>query len=404
MGILLSCAGLALFTITGFVYHLTGEQETLYVSGLFLVPTLQLLSFHALDEKSKLRTLSFWIVGTSGLLHAVSWWVYSRLVTSMGSHPLIGRAADYLRNLDFAWSFVLVTFAFYLTVLIVGHSNIPIEASGWKARVAKALDRWNVELRATIKKHSVFSICLIFTIFLHVTYALGFSLALHDKREHGFYVNPVPWTRPVGSLQLRDPVSGEDPDNIHLFHDLRKAVDGGDHSTVRIVVGGAVSTRVSGEGEGRRREYSPHGVEAAISTLGRQLGVNGRVEWLFETSPEPEEDGFGSGAALPFHVPPGASLPVVAVVHRSAADTELIDYVNFIVYTMVTTGYGDLVPISPFSKTVCSFANIFELFFTVILFAVFLAFVGPWGSPEVLNKEAAEGVHTGTTPESENGR
>jgi hypothetical protein len=45
----------------------------------------------------------------------------------------------------------------------------------------------------------------------------------------------------------------------------------------------------------------------------------------------------------------------------------LTDYLYFTVYTITTTGYGDIIPISPYAEFVVSIANFMELFFIVLL-------------------------------------
>jgi hypothetical protein len=47
---------------------------------------------------------------------------------------------------------------------------------------------------------------------------------------------------------------------------------------------------------------------------------------------------------------------------------ELFDYLYFTIYTITTTGYGDIVPISAEAKFISSIANIYELFFLVVIF------------------------------------
>ena len=51
----------------------------------------------------------------------------------------------------------------------------------------------------------------------------------------------------------------------------------------------------------------------------------------------------------------------------------LLDYVYFANYTITTTGYGDIVPTTPYAKFICSFANIVEVFFLVVFFNVLLS-------------------------------
>jgi len=45
----------------------------------------------------------------------------------------------------------------------------------------------------------------------------------------------------------------------------------------------------------------------------------------------------------------------------------LLDYLYFMVYTITTTGYGDLVPISGMAQFISALANVYEIFFVVIL-------------------------------------
>ncbi len=54
---------------------------------------------------------------------------------------------------------------------------------------------------------------------------------------------------------------------------------------------------------------------------------------------------------------------------------ELLDYLYFTFYTITTTGYGDIIPLSPFAKFVASIANVFEVVFVVIFFNVLVSFL-----------------------------
>ncbi len=54
----------------------------------------------------------------------------------------------------------------------------------------------------------------------------------------------------------------------------------------------------------------------------------------------------------------------------------LMDYVYFANYTVTTTGYGDIIPNTAYTKFICSFANIVEVFFLVVFFNTLLSLVG----------------------------
>jgi len=56
-------------------------------------------------------------------------------------------------------------------------------------------------------------------------------------------------------------------------------------------------------------------------------------------------------------------------------ELSLLDYVYFTIYTITTTGYGDIVPVSPFTKFVSTVANLFEVIFIVIFFNTLMSFL-----------------------------
>jgi hypothetical protein len=56
---------------------------------------------------------------------------------------------------------------------------------------------------------------------------------------------------------------------------------------------------------------------------------------------------------------------------------ELLDYLYFITYTITTTGYGDMIPISPEAKFITIMANLLEVFYLVIFFNIILASIRP---------------------------
>jgi|GEM_PF-4410345 len=69
----------------------------------------------------------------------------------------------------------------------------------------------------------------------------------------------------------------------------------------------------------------------------------------------------------------------VAVSVRPVRDTfqyiplGLMDYMYFTMYTITTTGYGDIVPTTNYAKFLCTLANILEVFFLVVFFNALLA-------------------------------
>jgi hypothetical protein len=61
----------------------------------------------------------------------------------------------------------------------------------------------------------------------------------------------------------------------------------------------------------------------------------------------------------------------------------LVDYLYFTIYTITTTGYGDIVPTTPYAKFLCSSANILEVFFFVVFFNGLLSVNRGRGRPKV---------------------
>jgi hypothetical protein len=75
-------------------------------------------------------------------------------------------------------------------------------------------------------------------------------------------------------------------------------------------------------------------------------------------------------------------------------ELKLLDYVYFMIYTITTTGYGDIQPASSFAKLLCSVANLYELFFIVIFFNVTLSAAN--------NQPTSYILYTGPNPKSHN--
>lgn len=70
----------------------------------------------------------------------------------------------------------------------------------------------------------------------------------------------------------------------------------------------------------------------------------------------------------------------------------IIDYVYFANYTITTTGYGDIIPNTSYAKFVCSLANIFEVFFLVVLFNAVLALKPSGNRDRKRNREILERI------------
>ena len=69
----------------------------------------------------------------------------------------------------------------------------------------------------------------------------------------------------------------------------------------------------------------------------------------------------------------------------------LMDYIYFTIYTITTTGYGDIIPVTSQAKFISSIANLYELFFIVVFFNILSNIsCGPPGPPGLSNGHSKE--------------
>jgi ion channel len=74
----------------------------------------------------------------------------------------------------------------------------------------------------------------------------------------------------------------------------------------------------------------------------------------------------------------------------------LLDYSYFMLYTITTTGYGDLVPMTGFAKFVTSVANFFELLFLIVVFNSLFNLQPP--ASKVVDEDRSGGVTKDLAP------
>lgn len=80
----------------------------------------------------------------------------------------------------------------------------------------------------------------------------------------------------------------------------------------------------------------------------------------------------------------------------------LMDYIYFAMYTITTTGYGDIKPTTTYAKFLCTLANVSEMFFIVVFFNTLISIRG--GDPPPPDAKAAGGGPGGAGGESGGGR
>lgn len=105
-------------------------------------------------------------------------------------------------------------------------------------------------------------------------------------------------------------------------------------------------------------------LEALLDLLASDVGVNERNV----RSNSMIEEARLAPIRLSFETIPGR-MPKLS----GNKELSLLDYMYFSVYTVTTTGYGDIVPIKPHSRFLATLCNMFEVFYFVILFNLLLA-------------------------------
>ena len=101
--------------------------------------------------------------------------------------------------------------------------------------------------------------------------------------------------------------------------------------------------------------------------LSRYFGID-------STTPTAQEGGVVKVTVTPLPITTSDSqLP-----YQGVRKMALLDYLYFMIYTITTTGYGDILPASTYAKFVASLANILEVFFVVIFFNVLLSSSRYW--------------------------
>jgi hypothetical protein len=92
-------------------------------------------------------------------------------------------------------------------------------------------------------------------------------------------------------------------------------------------------------------------------------------------------------------------------IHQSQHKTlTLMDYMYFSIYTITTTGYGDIVPTTAYAKFVTSLANICEVLFLVVFFNALISIKGekPDRIEEVLDLLRTRNTENDTEAENSN--
>jgi outer membrane protein OmpA-like peptidoglycan-associated protein len=165
---------------------------------------------------------------------------------------------------------------------------------------------------------------------------------------------------------------------------------------VRVVLEGHSNEWPVGEGTYKSNfELSQARVNQVMAYLLTQLGNSGKKEWRrnieWQTLFCPDERPPGKSAADKQPQPPDPKRLSVEISvlsyygdktsshnnldHPLGRPLSLLDYTYFGMYTITTTGYGDIVPVTAFAKFVPMVANFFHVFMIVVFFNVLISFL-----------------------------
>jgi hypothetical protein len=264
------------------------------------------------------------------------------------------------------------------------------------------------------------------TVFLAVSYLFGFALAFHDKTQApnrpGLVMrnlNPSP--PPTSSIPAPSPNTFGFASGTAQIPDMNESCESTGHAnshalqkiveTIKRETTEDNPIRVTIVGKADMRQINPASnayqsnyelAEARAQYIKRKLMADlstetlandnqpRNIEWLCVSEPRealaaqaskrpPRTASVESPAdrVVEVFVERNAEGPASYMARQTHADSlTLMDYVYFANYTITTTGYGDIVPNTAYTKFICSFANICEVFFLVVFFNSLLSLRG----------------------------
>ncbi|HKI06076.1 MAG TPA: ion channel [Thermoanaerobaculia bacterium] len=409
-----AAAVLAAFLVTGFHYAKgSRELEWLYVTSILGLPLLQVPVVILMLR----RNSDFWAKGALLLLPALAWQVLLWLAFTFRDicKGVLGLAA--VTGLGFA--LFLGAVVFWVTSLIMGMA-----------------DGKGTKFRTLLRDQPFLVVCFFLTIFTFITVFLSFSLALHDQDLRLNHAKLALYAEDIGPTKANDGdhpydkqrqaeenyhTGGEEqgtesfkilfapgsaaveveegsPDTFNANNDVtpienRRAdnainldaladeiIKQSERGHVRVVLAGYSDDLPVSGSYGSNFELSLARISQVmvylISRLERkdtQRKWSRSIEWL--TLPSASEQGHFDGRKRSRE----ERLAVEALLLRSdgdhGKDLSLLDYIYFGVYTITTTGYGDIIPISAYAKFITTIANFFEVFLMVVFFNVLLSFL-----------------------------
>jgi hypothetical protein len=403
---------LIIFVVTCSYYARESEDlEWFYVALILGLPFLQVVTVILLLR----RDSDFWGKGALVLLPALG-----LEVALWSAFTFKEKCADWLGVAAVAglvYALILGAVVFGVTGLIMGIAN----------------GRRGMKFKKLLREEPFLVVCFFLTIFTFITVFLSLSLALHDQDLRLNHHHLALYSEDVGPVSFYD---GDNPYNEQSKDEEKGQAnsEGQVAESFRILFAkGSAAVEVDNgksdfrEGqdsaEARKIENATNldeltdeivkqsqkgGVRVVLAGYSDDLPVSGSYKSNFELSlarisqvivnlvsrlekkdaqrewgrsiewlplPSASEQGFFDGGKRIGD----ERLSVEVVLLRSDGDRGknlcLLDYIYFGVYTITTTGYGDIIPISAYAKFITTVANFFEIFLIVVFFNVLLSFL-----------------------------
>jgi Ion channel len=402
--------------------------EWIYVSAVFGLPLLQVfVIIPVLRKNSEFGAKGALVLLPSLLVEILLWFAFTYREICKS---LLGLAA----GIGLWAALVLGLVVFIVTGLILGVG-----------------DGTGKKLKTLLKEQSFLVVCFFLTVFTFITLFLSLSLALHDQdlrlnqqtfalhaedlgpfKENG-NVDPsaiearkepqrpfkVLFTRGSATVEVLEGISNEDlirleddpvqyrsALNARQLASLTAAIlEQAEKDHVRVVLGGYSDDLPVNPTSGSYKsnfELSQARINQVMTALISRLETYPQREWRRNVEwlvlPSATGQGFLNGGG---ETPPEARLVVQVALLPSdgdrfshaarpgGRDLTLLDYIYFGVYTITTTGYGDIKPVSVFSKFITIVANFFEIFLIVVFFNVLLSLLREEHGPPTAGGAAA---------------
>jgi hypothetical protein len=404
---------LALYAWRAVAYSKIESPSVLFVCLLFIFPLIHFGVVSVLiSRRSVLRSIYLWTIGTCFSCHLYLWSVYIWSVDAVTSNTLL--------------------FSSYAGLILAGLLTI-------ECFVITGLTMHNgSKVAAQVKVYPFLSINFFMASFLHLTFFLTFSLAFHDRGpSRAIYVKDLGasgTSEKISPLNVRDFYgyihfkegsdeaefndlyldqavydvatfkNPKDPEkslirrsfyNSQFFKDMLIAIDKlGDRTYFDIlIVGHANDTELSRTGVARYGHNRFLAEDRAKWLENRIRGELKKINRLERASPKSSGGNQfleSKRPPVPYGLDPKLVVEVAIQPRQGNIESwlqdnlenrqkklDLLDYIYFMTYTITTTGYGDMIPLTAQAKFTTVFANLLEVFFLVVFFNVILASIRP---------------------------